>query len=315
VRYWAQGIPRPGQDVAQRAQQAQQQPQQPAAPPPAPVWTGTAPQPSPMPPRWNARTVENAVLKAMAENPQTPPPGLNWDLYLGPAPEIPYHPAYHPFAWRGWVDFGVGALGDMGAHLMDQAYWALDLGLPTTINASSSPWGGLPNAPATYPLATSVHYTFPARGRQPAVDMHWYDGGLLPPRPAMLPDKESLLLGDGGGGMLIGEKGMIAWETYGDRPRIFPESVAQAAAKVPKSLPRITGTHEANWVSAAKKEGPASSPFEYSARLTEVMLLGVAALRAGQGRQVHYDGAKMEFTNAPDANQYLTRVYRKGWEL
>src|SRR5919199_1628739 len=95
-----------------------------------------------VPPRWSMRTVNEAILKAMAENPQTPPAGLNWDLFLGCAPAVPYHPVYHPFSWRGGVDFGVSAIGDMGAHLMDQPYWALELSYPTSISASSTAWGG-----------------------------------------------------------------------------------------------------------------------------------------------------------------------------
>ena len=160
VRYWAQGIPRP---VAPNAAP----PTQPSAPPRRPTTDGPPP-----PPRWNMRTVDNAVLKAMAENPQTPPPGFNWDLFLGPAKEIPYHPAYHPFSWRGWVDFGVGAIGDMGAHLIDQVFWALGLTYPTSISASSTPWGGGATNPASYPLATLVQYEFAERpamnGRGPA---------------------------------------------------------------------------------------------------------------------------------------------------
>jgi Oxidoreductase family, NAD-binding Rossmann fold/Oxidoreductase family, C-terminal alpha/beta domain len=122
-RYWAQGIPRPGQDIAQQAAQraaaaAQGQAQ---TPPNAPLPAPAVPA-NPAPPRWNMRTVDNAVLKAMAENPQQLPQGLDWDLFLGPAKERAYHPVYHPFSWRGWVDFGTGALGDMGAHLVDQPY-------------------------------------------------------------------------------------------------------------------------------------------------------------------------------------------------
>lgn len=266
------------------------------------------------------RTVENAVLAAMASNAQTPPDGMNWDLYLGPAPEIPYHPAYHPFAWRGWLDFGVGAIGDMGAHLLDQPHTALKLGLPTSITASSSPWGGNQQNPATYPMATLVQYDFAARGSMPPVKLYWYDGGLMPPRPALLPDDAPMTApgSDGGGGVLVGEKGLLFYQTYGDKPRIYPESLQPAVDAIPVTEPRIvngSSGHEQNWVAAAKGEAKASSPFESAAPLTEVMLLGIAALRAGQGRKILYDGANMNITNAPEANQYLTRVYRAGWEL
>ena len=310
VRYWAQGIPRPVSPTAAP----------PATPPAAPANAQQPPGPPP-PPQWNMRTVDNAILKAMAENPQTPPPGLNWDLFLGPAKEIPYHPAYHPFAWRGWVDFGVGAIGDMGAHLIDQVYWALGLTYPTSISGSSSPWGGGSDNPATYPLATMVQYEFPERSAvsgvpaQPPVKLYWYDGGLMPPRPPFLPDDITLPRGDGGGGVFIGSKGILTYETYGNNPKVYPESVAQAAEQVPKTFPRIEVPHEINFVHACKGEAAASAPFDYSAALTETMLLGIVALRAGQGKKVLYDGASMRFTNAPDANQYLTREYRAGWAL
>jgi predicted dehydrogenase len=308
VRYWAQGIPRPLPPNAPP-------PGQPSAP------SGGQSEGPPPPPRWNMRTVDNAVLKAMAENPQSPPPGLDWNLFLGPAKEIPYHPAYHPFSWRGWVDFGVGAIGDMGAHLIDQVFWALGLTYPTSISASSTPWGGGAQNPASYPLATLVQYEFaerPAAGgraAQPPVKVYWYDGGLMPPRPPHLPDDITLPRGDGGGGVFIGSKGILTYETYGNNPKVYPEAVAQAAARVPKTFPRIEVPHEVNFAQACKGEAKPSAPFEYSSMLTETMLLGIAALRAGQGKKVAYDGANMRFTNAPDANQYLTREYRSGWAI
>ena len=299
VNYWAQGIPRP-----------------PATAPNTPSRNPDVPR------QWNMGTVNSAISRAMFDATQGPPPGLNWDLFLGPAPEVAYHPVYHPFAWRGWVDYGGGALGDMGAHLVDQAYWALDLGFPTSIVASSTAWGyegtGQTRRPVSYPLATTAQYEFPARGSMPPVNMYWYDSGILPPRPPFMPDDMAYPNG-GGGGFLIGEKGTISWATYGEDARIFPEALNQEAQNVPRSVPRIEiergFAHEANWAQACKGEAQASAPFEYSARLVETMLLGVVALRAGQGRKILYDGANMTITNAPEANQYLTREYRGGWEL
>jgi predicted dehydrogenase len=300
-RYWAQGIPRPGHDAT-----ASTGPARSAAP--------TSGDPT-VPPRWSMRTVEQAILRAMAENPQSPPPGLNWDLFLGGAPEIPYHPVYHPFSWRGWVDFGSSAVGDMGAHLIDQPYWALGLGLPTAVTASSTPWGGPANNPASYPLATTVEYEFAARGAQPPVRLYWYDGGLMPPRLPFLPDDVTLSRGDGGGGVFVGERGIVTYETYGNNPKVYPSSLEGAAAAVPKTVPRIDVSHEMNWVQACKGRAIASAPFEYAAPLTEVMLLGNVALRAGQGRKILYDGAAMRVTNVPEVNQFLTREYRAGWTL
>jgi predicted dehydrogenase len=301
-RYWAQGIPRPGQDASAPGGPPRAQPAMSAADAAAP-------------PRWSMRTVELAVLKAMAENPQSIPPGLDWDLFLGAAPAIPYHPVYHPFSWRGWIDFGVSAIGDMGAHLIDQPYWALGLTLPTSITASSTPWGGPAANPASYPLATTVDYEFPARGAQPPVRLYWYDGGLMPPRPPFLPDDVVLPRGDGGGGVFIGDRGIITYSTYGNNPKVYPAALEPVADAVPKTVPRIALSHEMNWAEACKGRATASSPIEYAAALTEVMLLGIVALRAGQGRKILYDGAAMRVTNAPEANAYLTREYRAGWAL
>ncbi len=241
------------------------------------------------------------------------PTQLNWDLFLGAVPPMQYDPAYHPFAWRGWVDFGVSALGDMGAHLIDQPFWSLDLGLPTSITASSTQWGGDAKKPASYPLASTVQYEFPARGNRGPVELHWYDGGLLPPRPHILPD-DVILNGDGGG-IFVGEKGIMVYDTYGTNPRIFPGDVASAAAAVPQTLTRVGVTHEQNWFDACKGKGTSTAPFEYSARLTETMLLGLVALKAGQGRTIRYDPDAMRVTNAPEANAFLTREYRSGYSL
>lgn len=292
VRYWAQGIPRPPREA-------------PSLPPIDPA----------NPPRWNMGTVERAVTAMMASHPQAPPPGLDWDLFLGPAQEVPYHPAYHPFSWRGWVEFGGGALGDMGAHLVDQAYWALELTQPTAITTSSSPWGGPADNPATFPLAVMAEYEYPARGNAPPVKLFWYDGGLMPPRPPFLPDDTALPRGDGGGGVLIGSRGILTYETYGNRPRVYPEAVAAEAEAVAPTLPRIEGSHEANWAAACKGETEPSCPFDYAGPLTETMLLGMAALRAGAGKKVMYDATAMRFTNDDRANAALTRDYRTGWRI
>jgi hypothetical protein len=248
------------------------------------------------------------------------PSTLNWDLYLGPAPEVPFHSIYHPFNWRGWVDYGTGALGDMGAHLIDHPFWALDLGLPTQVEATSSPWGyDHKNNPVSHPLATQAVYHFAARGNQPPVRMIWLDGGLMAPRPEVLPEK--IQLERGGGVIIIGEKGILMHETYGKNPRLFPESLMEAAAKVPQKYERIetddnkNALHRQNWAKACKGKGKATSPFEYASKLTETMLLGIVALKTGQGVQIRYDGGKGEVTNVKEANQYLHREYRKGWSL
>ena len=305
VVYWPQGVPRPT-----------------GSPPPAP------PE-SPFGNPYSFRYVNTLLASALGSYPV--PPGLHWDLYVGPiAEDVPYHPIYHPFNWRGWINFGVGALGDMGAHLIDHPYWALGLTYPTSIEATSTQWGTTPippdpkaapgtreargyNKPVSYPVATAVHYQFPARGAQPPVKLSWYDGGLYPPRPDLLPD--DVTLKSEGGVIFIGEKGILMNDTYGSNPRLFPVSLTEEAALVPKTYARIPWTHEMNWVKAIKGEAKASSPIEYAAQLTETMLLGIVALRTGQGRKILYDGERMAVTNIADANQYLTREYRAGWAV
>jgi len=211
--------------------------------------------------------------------------------------------------------------------LVDQAYWSLGLTQPTSIEATSSLWGtetipvpaGAPEGtrPTTrnvsYPMATTVHYQYPAVGNRPAVKVNWYDGGLFPPRPDGLPD--DVKFDSEGGGIFIGDKGILIHNTYGENPRLFGAGCAEAGAAVPQTLPRITESHQMNWVRACKGETEASSPFEYGASLNETMVLGVAALRSGQGRKLLYDAQNMKFTNAPDADQFLTREYRSGWAL
>ncbi len=253
------------------------------------------------------------VPRPTPATPATPPASLNWDLFVGAVPMVPYDAAYHPFAWRGWVDFGVSAIGDMGAHLIDQPFYALELGMPTSIAASSTQWGGDQKNPSSYPLSTTVEYEFAASTDRPGVKLHWYDGGILPHRPAMLPD--DVTLGGDGGGIFVGSKGIMLYGTYGANPRVFPASLQADIERVPKTIQRITTSHEMNWVDACKGKNAASSPFEYAAPLTEVMLLGLVALKAGQGRKILYDGANMRVTNVPEANAFLTREYRSGWSL
>jgi predicted dehydrogenase len=252
---------------------------------------------------WSGRNVQTRLGEAIAGNYPVPDT-LKWDLFLGVSPETPYHPIYHPFNWRGWVNWGVGAIGDMGAHLIDHSMWALNLGLPTSIETVSTPFNGV-----SYPLATQTFYEFPARGSMPPVKLTWSDGGLLPPKPEELGDEE---LSKEGGAILIGSKGKLMHNTYGQKPRLLPRSLHESFGKPPQKLPRIPNEeHEMNWVNAAKGKTQTSCPFEYAAQLTEVMLLGVVALRAG--KRISYDGANMSVTNVVGANDYLRRQYRQGW--
>jgi hypothetical protein len=275
--YWPQGVPRPAASTTK------------------PEELG-----------WNTRAVTErlAATLAAAAPPQVPA-GLAWDLFLGPAPSVPYHPIYHPGSWRGWVDWGQGALGDMGAHLVDHPFWALELGMPTTIETVSTPFNGV-----CYPTATMTHYQFAARGSKPAVKLTWYDGGFKPARPEELGET---MLAEEGGVIYIGSKGKLIHDTYGANPRLLPQSLHDSVGTPKQTLPRIATSHEMNWVEAAKGKTQASSPFEYAARLTEVMLLGIVSLRAGT--KIHYDAANMRVTNSDKANDFLRREYRTGWSL
>jgi predicted dehydrogenase len=253
--------------------------------------------------RWDMPGVWARLANAMGL--YSVPDTLSWDLFLGPAPAVEYHPVYHPFNWRGWVDWGVGAIGDMGAHLIDHAYWALDLGFPTSIETVSTPFNK-----SCFPMATATFYEFPARGSMPPVKMTWYDGGILPPRPDELGEEQ---LDPVGGALLVGAKGKLLYDTYGLNSRLLPKSLQDSVGTPQQKLPRIKTSHEVNWTDAAKGNGEASSPFEYAARLSEVMLLGIVALRAGT--KIHYDPAKMRITNNAAANDFLKREYRRGWSL
>jgi predicted dehydrogenase len=239
------------------------------------------------------------------------PGTMNWDLWIGPSPFRHYHPAYAPFRWRGWWDFGAGALGDMGAHIIDQPYWALDLGQPDTIQASATPFNE-----AAFPKGSTVHYEFPAKNGRPPVRLTWYDGGLLPPRPDNL--EEGRQMGSSGGGMIFyGTEGTLMADVYGDNPRFIPESDINRIGEPNRSIPESPGIH-AEWVNAIKNGGEASSNFEYAAALTEMMLVGNVAIQFSDRHQkLHYDADNMRFTNLDDANDWLDQrknEFRPGWK-
>jgi hypothetical protein len=181
------------------------------------------------------------------------------------------------------------------------------------VEATSTPWGGPSDDPVSYPVATKVHYDFPRRGLMPPVEMHWYDGGLMPKRPEALP--ADVELARMGGVIFVGERGILLHETYGRNPRLFPVELEEEARAVPQSYDRIEESHEMNWANACRGVGHATCPFSYAAPLTEVMLLGLVALRAGQGFKMAYDGPSMRVTNYEAANRLLAREYREGWSL
>ncbi len=232
-------------------------------------------------------------------------PTLSWDLWLGVAQAREYDPAYLPFAWRGFWDFGTGALGDVGCHIMDGAYWALGLTAPTSVEPVSAHGTAISG-----PNASIVRLNFPARGKMPPLQWTWYDGGLLPARPPELEEARKL---QDNGTLLIGSKATVVCEMYYDSIRIIPEAKMKEMAPglPPKTIPRVAGGHFAEWIRACKGGTPAGSNFEYSSRLTESVLIGNVAIRAN--RRIEWDSASMKVTNPASANEFVTEQYRPGF--
>ncbi len=257
---------------------------------------------------WTNRPIWPQGIERPKEIPSKPPT-LDWSLWLGPAPYVPYHPAYCPFKWRGWLDYGTGAVGDMGAHILDFPFWALDLKAPDTITASSSEM-----TEVSFPMASAVHFTFPARGNKPPVKLNWYDGGIMPERPEEL--EPGRRMGDWSGGVIfVGDKGKLMCGCYGKNPRIFPESKMKEYKRPEKTIPRSPGIYE-EWIEACKAGKKSTTDFSYSGPLTETMLLGnIAILLKDKFTTLEWDYEKMEFTNMPEANEYLHKKYREGWTL
>lgn len=239
------------------------------------------------------------------DRPKDTPPvprNLHWDLWLGPAPERPYHPCYHPFAWRGWWDFGTGALGDMGCHIIDTAFWALELGYPISVEAE-----GEPHHRETGPKWCIVRYEFPARKGKPPVTLYWYDGGKLPPRE----------LAEGidihpNATLFIGDKGKM-WYPHGGGVTLLPREKFEGYQPPQPFIPRAPRGNHQEWIDACKTGSKAWGNFEYSGLLTEVVLLGNVAFRVGH--KIYYDGRNMRVKNCAEAAQYIRREYRAGWSL
>jgi predicted dehydrogenase len=273
-------------------------------------WPQGVPRPAPLPETlaplaWNNDGVEKRLAAAMYGDYPVPET-LDWKLFLGGAPDVAYHPIYHPFNWRGWVDWGQGAIGDMGAHLIDHPVWGLDLEYPTTIETISTPINKV-----SYTHASMTHYEFAARNGMPAVKLTWYDGGLMPATPEEMGD---VRLDPGGGVLYIGSTGKMIQETYGQNPRLLPISLHNSYGAPPERLPRIPHeAHEMNWVNAIRGRDQISAPFSYASHLTEIMLLGVVSLRAG--KKLRYDGEAMRVTNDEAANAFLSREYQHGYSL
>ncbi len=236
---------------------------------------------------------------------QPVPEGLNWDLWLGPAPERPFHHAYLPFVWRGWYDFGCGALGDMGCYSFDTIFRALKLGAPTSVEASSTD-----RYAETFPRASVIHFNFPARSDMPAVRLTWYDGGLKPPRPEGLPEDQPLA---DEGLLFVGDRGAILCGFSGRGPKLLPAEKMKGYKRPPKTLPRSPG-HQREWLDACKGEKiTPGAHFAFSSVVTEAFLLANVALR--MGKRLQWDHARLQAVNEVSAQQYIRPERRMGWPL
>jgi len=238
------------------------------------------------------------------------PANLDWNLWLGPAPERPYNPAYQPFNWRGWWDFGTGALGDMACHIMDASYWTLDLGSPTRVTAETTA-----AFKETAPKSSRVTYQFPAKGSRPAVTCVWRDGSLYPPRPPEIAAGLPWPPSEDGGQLWIGDKGKLIAGTYGGDPQLLDPAVAAQvkAQPVPQKYPRVA-SHHLEWTAAAKGNGKTGSSFDgYAGPLTEMVLLGDLAVRTSGA--VDVNPATGDVTSAGIPPEWIVPVYRSGWSM
>lgn len=228
------------------------------------------------------------------------PAHLDWDLWLGPAPERPFHPDYHPARWRGYWDFGGGAMADMGCHHMDLSFWALGLRYPETIEAE-----GPPLHDEFAPPWLIARYEFPARGDQPPVKLTWYNGEKLPPLLT-----EGRIPEWGGGTLFMGDKGMLLADY--NRHLLLPENEFEDFVRPDPFIPDSIG-HYAEWIEACKTGGNTTCNFDYSGALTEAVLLGNVAYRTGT--KLIWDPKKLQATNVPEAERFIQHRYRKGWKL
>ncbi len=262
---------------------------------------------------------------------QTPPPGLHWEPWIGPAPYRDFHDDLHPHEWHGWYDFGNGSIGNMGCHVLDGVYWALKLEHPTSIEMEEVRGG----TDERYPTGSRIRWDFPARGSLAPVKVYWYEGlkqGVsaeasgnlrtakgdarnIPPQLAELqkqyPDEEF----GTNGTIYIGEKGIIYTGCYGERMHIVPMDKMKQTPEPPKTLVRSKDIFTDFIEAALSGNTRTAASFEYGTRLTEFTLLGNLAQYAGVGKKVEWDGPKMRVKNFPELNRWVKREYREGWRV
>jgi predicted dehydrogenase len=262
------------------------------------------------------------------------PDGFDWDTWIGPAPFRNFHADLHPHGWHLWTDFGNGSVGNWGCHLMDPAYWALKLNGPEAVEVEDMCGGGN----GVWPIRTRIRWDFPARESMDPVKVYFYDGIAagqpyneqtvlkrwrnvakrewqnLPPLVLELEEKYGRNFGRSGS-LLVGDKGVMTIGEFGDGCRIVPEEAHKAFPMPAATLPRIKGTHPADFFRACRGGAPACANFEYSAPLAEIALLGNIAMLAGLKRRVEWDGAAMRCTNRPELNRHLKPAVRDGWSM
>lgn len=258
--------------------------------------------------------------QGMTDYPKDRPPvpeGFDWDLWLGPVPHRPYHPAYTHAVFRGWYDFGSGPLGDMGNYSMFQIFKILKLGTPVSAEASRSQyWEIIDNLwkkqvnTVSFPRACTIRFEFPAREGMPAASLYWYDGGIRPPIPAELEEDQEEMPEEGL--LFVGDRGKILAGFSGGNPRLIPRRKMQAYKKPPETLPRPIAELD-QWIRACKGGQSSDASFEDVYPFAETVCLGLVALRVE--KKLKWDTENMRFTNSQEANELLRREYRRGWEL
>jgi predicted dehydrogenase len=245
------------------------------------------------------------------------PPGFDWDLWLGPVPYRPYHPSYTHAVFRGWYDFGTGTLGDMGHYSFYQLFKILKLVPPVSVEASRSQywtiqdgyWTSLENV-VSYPKVSTVHFEFPSRSNMPECTLHWYDGNIKPPKPAEL-DLDNRDMPDEGL-LFVGDRGKILADFSGGSPRIIPEKRMKEYTRPPKTLPRPIDELD-QWIGACKGGNPSDANFEAVSPISETISLGTIAQRIA--KKIMWDTQSKKISSPSEANEFMYRKYRKGWEL
>ncbi len=279
---------------------------------------------------WSDRANGLIGVKRPASRPV--PKGLDWENWLGPAPYRDYHPGLHRHSWHRWCDFGNGSIGNMGNHVLDPVHWALKLGSPTSVEVEDMRGGG----DEYYSVSTRIRFDFPERGDMPPVTVYWYDGlaegqpyskktvghiDLVPSfamnRPPFVVELEKKYNRNFGtnGSVIVGDKGIMKIGTFGNGCRMIPEKAHRAFPRPKPTIPRIRGTHQADFFRACRGGAPACANFDYSGPLVETVLLGVLAMRAGAGKRIDWDGPEMSCTNRPELNRFLKPDYREGWKI